>query len=66
MSQFILKFCTEHGSDTAVLCAKFQNDFKIELDVMDNKIFMRLEFEINFCDISYTRYAKAHRILHLS
>ena len=23
----ILKFCTEHGSDTAVLCAKFQNDW---------------------------------------
>ena len=22
-----LKFCTEHGSITAVLCAKFQNDW---------------------------------------
>ena len=22
----ILKFCTQHGSYTAVLCAKFQND----------------------------------------
>ena len=23
----VLKFCTEHSSDTAVLCAKFQNDW---------------------------------------
>ena len=27
----ILKFCTEHGSDTAMLCAKFQNNFTSEL-----------------------------------
>ena len=25
-NQIILKFYTEHGSDTAVLCAKFEND----------------------------------------
>ena len=23
----VVTFCTEHGSDTAVLCAKFQNDW---------------------------------------
>ena len=31
----ILKFCTEHGSDTAMLCAKFQNDWATEMDVVD-------------------------------
>ena len=25
--QIILKICTEHGSTTAMLCAKFQNDW---------------------------------------
>ena len=29
-SPIVLKFCTEHGSDTAVLCAKFQNNREIE------------------------------------
>ena len=27
---FILKFCTEHGSITAMLCVKFQNDWATE------------------------------------
>ena len=26
----VLKFCTEHGSDTAVPCAKFQNDWPLK------------------------------------
>ena len=30
-----LVFRTEHGSDTAVLCAEFQNDWTNEMDVMD-------------------------------
>ena len=34
-----LKFCTEHGSDTAVLCAKFQNDLTTEQYVMGKQIF---------------------------
>ena len=34
----ILKFCTEHGSITAVLCAKFQNDFTKEINVMKEQI----------------------------
>ena len=33
----ILKFYTEHGSDTAVLCVKFRNDRAIEVDVRDKK-----------------------------
>ena len=28
--QIVLKFCSEHGSDTAMLWAKFQNDLTIE------------------------------------
>ena len=31
----VLKFCTEYGSDTAVLYAKFQNNCTTEMDVMD-------------------------------
>ena len=51
----ILKFCTEHGSDTAVLCAKFQNDWMNETDVMDEQVFARFEFKI-----SSERYAILH------
>ena len=29
----MLQFGTEHGSDTAMLCAKFQNDLTNEIDV---------------------------------
>ena len=31
----VLKFCTEYGSITAVLCAKFQNDRTMEIEVVD-------------------------------
>ena len=34
-SQVILKFYTEHGSATAVLCVKFRNDLITEMSVMD-------------------------------
>ena len=37
--QIILKFCTEHGSDTAVFCAKFQKDWIIEANVMEERDF---------------------------
>ena len=43
----ILKFCTEHSSDTAVLCAKFQIDWTTVMDVMDNQDFFRFEFKMN-------------------
>ena len=33
--KIVLKFCTEHGSDTAVLCAKLQNDAASEMDDWD-------------------------------
>ena len=31
----IVNFCTEHGSDTAMLCAKFQNDLTNEIHITD-------------------------------
>ena len=37
----VVKVCTEHGSDTAVLCAKFQNDLTAPINVMDARDFTR-------------------------
>ena len=48
-----LKFCTEHGSITAMLCAKFQTDWTIETDVMDGQVFARFEFKMSLGRISY-------------
>ena len=39
----VLKFCSEHGSITFMLCAKFQNDWMTETDFMDKQNFARLE-----------------------
>ena len=49
----ISKFCIEHGSDTAMLCAKFQNDWANEMDVTDEQVFIlrRIKFEFKM-DIS--------------
>ena len=33
----ILKFCTEHGSVTAVLCAKFQNDWMMGMGEINER-----------------------------
>ena len=35
LSNFFFIFCTEHGSDNAVLCAKFQGDWIIDTDIVD-------------------------------
>ena len=43
-SPIILKFCTEHGSITAVHCANFQNDCTNEVDVIDKQVYTRFEF----------------------
>ena len=37
----VLIFCTEHSSITAVLCAKLQNDWVTEIDIMDEQDFKR-------------------------
>ena len=39
----VLKFCTEHGSDAAVLCAKLQNDWVTAISVMGKRDFPRFE-----------------------
>ena len=40
-------------SDTAMLCAKFQDYWITEIDVMDKWYFMRFEFKMGFGLISY-------------
>ena len=41
--EIVLKFCTEHGSNTTVLYAKVQNDFTTEQKIMGKWDFTRLE-----------------------
>ena len=50
--EIILKFCTEHESDTAVLCAKSQNYFTILLDIIDGWDFVGFAFKMSFTGIS--------------
>ena len=42
--QIVLKFCTEHGSNTAVLCANFENDLSTYINTVDKQDFARFEF----------------------
>ena len=49
----VLKFCSEHGNDTAVLLAKFKNNWTIETDVMDDRHFKIFELMMNFKCTSY-------------
>ena len=49
----VLTLCTEHGSDTAILCAKFQIDWVIEQKVMGKRDFTRFGFKMHFGRISY-------------
>ena len=49
----MLKFWTENGSDTAMLCAKFQNDWTIEADFMDEQEFAKFELKTSLGQISY-------------
>ena len=46
--RIVLKFCTEHGSITAVLCAKFQNVLTTMTKVMKKRYFTRFEFRNRF------------------
>ena len=45
----VVKFCTEHGGITTVLCAKFQNDWTIKTCYAR----ARFEFRLSFGRISY-------------
>ena len=49
----LLKFCTEHGSITAMLFEKLQNDWTTGADVMNGGDFARFEFKMSFGRISY-------------
>ena len=48
----ILKFCTEHGSDTAMLFVKLLNDRSAETDVIDKKVCTRFELKMSLKRIS--------------
>ena len=50
---FVLKFGRECGSNTIMLCAKLQSDQPTEMDVMDGRNFVEVEFEISFTEIPY-------------
>ena len=49
----LLNFSAMHGSITAVLSAKFQNDWSIERAIIDERVFARFEFKMSFGRISY-------------
>ena len=42
-----LNVCTEHGSNTAVLCAKFQNDLITKMDALDERDLARFECKLS-------------------
>ena len=50
----ILKFCTEHGSITAMSCAKFQHDRATEKYIMGKHIFVSFEATMWVCQQSGT------------
>ena len=49
----VLTFCTEHGSDTAMLCAKFQNNWTIKQMLWMHRVFARFESKMSVGQISY-------------
>ena len=56
----VLKFCTEHGSTTVVLCAKFHNNWTIKMGDMDERNFTRFEFKMHFRRMSHTAHTPDH------
>ena len=55
------EFCTEHGSDTAMLCGKFQNNWTIMMNVIKQCDFVIFEFKVHFVQISYISSAPSFR-----
>ena len=51
--RILLIFYTEHGSITAVLCVKYQNDTSTEEVVIDKRDFARLECKTGFVVTSH-------------
>ena len=50
---FFLLFSARHGSDTAMLCSKFQIDWEAEADVTDERYFAIFEIEMGCRAVSY-------------
>ena len=40
----VVKFRTKHDSDIPMFCVKFQNDWTVDIDVMDKWDFARFDF----------------------
>ena len=55
--QKVLKICTEHGSETAGLCVKIQNDISTEHWIVIKLDFARSEFKMRLKRISYNATA---------
>ena len=55
----ILKFCTEYGSITVVLCAKLWKDWTTKTDVTDERDYEKVEFKMSFGRMSYIAQAQA-------
>ena len=49
----VLMFCTEHSSDAAVLCAKYQNNWASEKWVLEKHGHLRFEFKMGFRVLSH-------------
>ena len=48
-----LKFCTEHGGDTAMFVINFRKDQTTKREVMDNLGLTRFRFKTSFVQLSY-------------
>ena len=61
--QIVMKFCTEHGSITAVLCAKLQNDLTLLWILETNEISrdVGLRWVMSFKTMSYIATVPAQR-----
>ena len=61
----ILRFCSEHGSFAAMLCAKFQNDWTTEEWLTGKKVFAKFEHKTDlwwiFCVVMEGTPAVSYR-----
>ena len=63
--QIVFTFCTDHGRDYVVLFAKFQNECTNGIDVMDERCFTRVEFNVSPILLSL-RGEKFYEVSHWS
>ena len=60
--QIVLKICTEHNSDTAVLFAKFLNNLTNEQCVMGKRDFARYKYVIYICYIYMIHFGRIYNV----